>query len=358
MNSFKALSFVVTILTWINPLFCQVNTTSFEFEYNEVKYNGVIESPNQKARGLIVIVPGHGPTDFVGGAEYSELRNFFKKNGFTTCFWDKAGCGKSEGTYDHNQSIESSAEEAIAALSKIKGLNVQGSDQIGLWGISRAGWICPLILEQDPSIAFWISVSGTDQFENSRYMLEANLRAEGRSGPEIDVLMDEWGYYQKVLVNGGESLENFLDAIQNLMKDPYFNPHDFQFTEEIFMSIQNAYQNSGAKYDDSTNLAIMVDNFENMLSKIDIPVLAVFGEKDSQVDWKSTLKLYRKTIGAHPKTNLTIKTFPNGNHTIQKCESGGINENLEKFGYTVCDGYYEVMLSWLNKLPLTQNKRH
>ncbi len=81
MNSFKALSFVITILISSNPLFCQVNSKSFEFEYNDVKYNGAIESPNQKAKGLIVIVPGHGhgPTDFVQGAEYSESRNFSKK---------------------------------------------------------------------------------------------------------------------------------------------------------------------------------------------------------------------------------------------------------------------------------------
>lgn len=330
---------------------------NFKFEYNDITYNGFIELPNQKAKGLIVLIPGHGPTDFIEGAEYSELRSFFNESGYAVCFWDKAGCGKSEGTYNHNQSIESSAEEAIAAISKIKSLNIQGTNQIGLWGISRAGWICPLIIEQDPSIAFWISVSGTDQFENSRYMLEANLRAENKSESEINILMEEWDYYQKILVRGGESYENFLSGISNLMKDSYFNSNNFQFTEEIFEAVQNAYQNNNVSYDDSSNLAIMVNDFENKLSRINIPVLAILGEKDSQVDWKSTLKLYNKTIGANQKAHLTIKTFPNGNHIIQKCKTGGINENLEKFGYAVCDGYYNAMFMWLNKLPLTQNKR-
>lgn len=358
MNSNKIFSFFAIVFICSHPMSCQVNNDNFEFEYNNIKYSGFIELSNQKPKGLIVLVPGHGPTDFVEGGDYKELRDFFNESGFTVCFWNKAGCGQSEGTYNHNQSIESSVEEAIAALSKIKSLNVPGTNQIGLWGISRAGWICPLIIEQDASIAFWISVSGTDQFENSRYMLEANLRIEGRSEPEIDILMDEWDHYQKILVRGGESLENFLHAIPNLMKDSYFNPNNFQFTEDVFKAVQNAYQNSGASYDDSTNLAIMVDDFENKLSRIDIPVLAILGEKDSQVDWKSTLKLYHETIGANPKSDLTVKTFPNGNHTIQKCESGGINENLEQFEYAVCDSYYDTMLMWLNKLTLKQNKRH
>ncbi|MDW3646043.1 MAG: hypothetical protein R8P61_03195 [Bacteroidia bacterium] len=358
MNSLKIFSFLAILFFCSNPIFCQLDSDNFEFEYNDIKYKGSIELPNQKARGLIVLIPGHGPTDFVEGAEYSELRDFFNESGFTVCFWDKAGCGQSEGIYDHNQSIESSAEEAIAALSKLKSLNVPGSRQIGLWGISRAGWICPLIIEKDSSIAFWISVSGTDQFENSRYMLEANLRAEGRSEPEIDLLMNEWDHYQKILVRGGESLENFLNAIPNLMKDPYFNPNNFQFSEEVFNSIQYAYQNNGVSYDDSTNLAIMVKDFENKLKRLDIPVLAIFGERDTQIDWKKTQIIYEKTIGSNSKADLTISTFSNCNHTIQNCESGGINENLEKFGYAVCDGYYDTMLMWLNKLALTQNKRH
>ncbi len=102
----------------------------------------------------------------------------------------------------------------------------------------------------------------------------------------------------------------------------------------------------------------MVNDFENKLSRIDIPVLAIFGERDTQIDWKKTQIIYKKTIGSNSKADLTIRTFSNCNHTIQKCESGGINENLEKFGYAVCDGYYDAMLMWLNKLPLTQNKRH
>jgi hypothetical protein len=80
---------------------------------------------------------------------------------------------QSEGTYDHNQSVQSGAREVLAAIGELKRRNVAGSDHIGLWGISRAGWICPLVIEKVPSVAFWISVSGTDDKE-TRLPLEAN----------------------------------------------------------------------------------------------------------------------------------------------------------------------------------------
>ncbi|MEO1712694.1 MAG: alpha/beta hydrolase [Bacteroidota bacterium] len=354
ISIYHVFSVLVILLGGINPIFSQAVNDYFEFEYNDTKYHGFLELPDQKAQGMVVLIPGHGPTDFGEGAEYLELRNSFKDNGFTVCFWDKAGCGQSEGEYNHGQSIESSAEEALAAITKVKALGVAGSDRMGLWGISRAGWICPLIIEQDPSIAFWISVSGTDPFENSRYMLEANLKVENRSEQEIELLLKEWDFYQKVLVRGGESYESFLAGISNLMQDPYYNSNNFQFTEEIFLAIQNAYQNSGMRYDETTNLAIMVDGFEEKLKTINLPVLAILGEKDSQVDWKKTQAFYEATIGKNSKADLTIKTFPNGNHTIQKCKSGGIDEDLEPFGYAVCDGYYETMLQWLNELPTSK----
>jgi hypothetical protein len=57
--------------------------------------------------------------------------------------------------------------------------------KIGLWGISRAGWIAPLAMAQHPGIGFWISVSGTDDKENFPYFIESNFRIEGRSEVQI-----------------------------------------------------------------------------------------------------------------------------------------------------------------------------
>ena len=58
MNSYKIFSFVAMVFICSNLIFCQVNNDNFEFEYNDIKYKGSIELPNQKVRGLIVLVPG------------------------------------------------------------------------------------------------------------------------------------------------------------------------------------------------------------------------------------------------------------------------------------------------------------
>jgi uncharacterized protein len=200
-----------------------VETEEFYFAFDSFRYSAEIDMPmNKNSNATIVIIPGHGKTDFVGGGHYYELRQFFTRLGFACLVWDKKGCGKSEGVYDHNQSVESSALEAVAAIEEFRHKGISNSKQIGLWGISRGGWICPLIINKYPSITFWISVSGTDQFDNFRYMVETNLRIEGHSNDYISMVMKEWDHYVKVLRYGGESYERFVFSTNKLFTDPFY----------------------------------------------------------------------------------------------------------------------------------------
>lgn len=318
----------------------------FKFDYDGISYDGVVRYPTgTKPKHLVIIIPGHGQTDFVKGNEYGELRSFFTDQGFAVGVWDKAGCGNSGGTYDHGQSVESSAKEAIAAIAALRRKGIRGSQSIGLWGISRAGWICPLIIEKDPSIAFWISVSGTGRLGNNRYMLEANLRAEGRSEAQISKIMKEWDFYRKALVFGGVTYAEFEQGIQTLWQDPYFNSNNIALTEDIFLGTQQYFQNNGLKYDKKTGQAIMLDHLPQILNKMRCPVLAILGKKDTQIDWQETISLYTKAI--HPNLLTTI-TFTHGNHTLHQSKTGAISENTENG--TLVNGYYNGMASWLKNV--------
>ncbi len=97
-------------------------------------------------------------------------------------------------------------------------------------------------------------------------------------------------------------------------------------------------------------MLLMVPNLKEILTNMKCPVLALFGEKDTQLDWKSTLNLYKETLGKRENSVLTIKTFPNCNHSIQKCKTGGMYENLSIDGLGgFCDGFFETMTDWLKE---------
>ena len=164
-----------------------MRTEPFEFVADGNVLRGVIDLPSGRApRAVLLFVHGYGRTDVVAQNWYHDLRSRFTDLGMATVVWDKPGCGKSEGTFDIGQPVESSAREVVAAVRQVRGKTLPGVTKIGLWGISRAGWIAPLAMAHDPGIGFWISVSGTDDKENFPYFIDptsaSKAGAKRRSG--------------------------------------------------------------------------------------------------------------------------------------------------------------------------------
>jgi uncharacterized protein len=350
---------IILILVLLNcTVYSQPKTTEFSFSFENRKYSGLIDQPSSGTpKSTIILIPGSGRTFFVERNAYYELRTFLANQGFAVCTWDKAGCGKSEGTFDNQQPVQNSADEALAAIKEIRHQKISGSGKIGLWGISRGGWICPLIIEKDASISFWISVSGVDAFDNFRYLLETNLKIEGRTDQELKLLMDEFDFCTRHL-RGGKTYEEFIAGTKNLFNDPYCKSMGMGLSnEKEFIEIQSYYQKSGFVYDELTGLQIFVPNFEQTMLKVHCPVLAIFGENDTQVNWRQTKALYERTIGKNNPENLTIKTLPNCNHNILTCKTGGFKENLNQPGLgQPCDGYYDSMKLWLQQQGLASKK--
>jgi len=326
----------------------QKKSEKFEFRFENKTFRGLIESPiNEKPNAIIIIIPGDGKTDFVTGNWWAGVRDNFVSSGLSVCFWDKAGCGESDGDYEHNQSVQNSAQEAYKAIQELKKQEEYKNLKIGLWGISRGGFICPLIYELYP-FDFWISVSGTDDKESFGYLLKSNLMIYGKSKKEALLLYESWMNGHKIFCAGG-SFEDFYQATLPLMQDSLcqklfgFSPEITEEDKELYYSNQSQV----IDFDNKSGLQIYVPDFQTTLSKINCPVLAIFGENDSQVDWRKTKELYEKTIGKATPPLLTVKTFEKCNHSLQKCESCGIGEDLSKYNWSACDGYYETMNDWL-----------
>ena len=346
----------ILMISWllaIPTVFGQVISEPFEFQFEHKILRGLIEKPkDQKPQALVLLIPGYGKTNFVEGNWFSTLRKKLVESGLTVCFWDKMGCGKSEGEFDAQQPVENSADEAIAAIQKIRKLKIPGSEKVGLWGISRAGWICPLINEQFP-IDFWISVSGTDDKENFGYLVKSNLIIEGKSEEEAENLFQAWMLGHKFFCTN-DSYEYYLAAIQPLRQDStcrklfgYTNvPAITEEDRKAYVRNQKSYTSKGY-FDPVSGLWVYIENFDKTLLKINCPVLALFGADDSQVDWRKTKALYEETLAANPNSALTVKVFEQCNHSLQKCITCGYQEDLSTLKWQACDQYYETMEGWL-----------
>lgn len=342
----KQLVLVVLFASFVGT--AQSDQQILNFEFEGVQLNGVLNLPKEeKPKGIVLIIHGSGKTNAVAQDWYSDIRGTIVKSGYVTYMWDKMGCGQSGGTFNYNQSVDNSASEAIAAINSLKEQQIPGAHNFGLYGGSRGSWINPIVISRYKDIAFWISVSGVDDKENFKYLLEQNLRIEGMPKDSIDLISNEWSKATKIQYTGG-SFESAVKATPNLSKNAFilrFNGGPFK-AEDYYK-----YQKQAVKQglDEETGLPIVIKDFDQMLSKIDCPVLALFGEKDRHVDWRKTKALYESTLGKN--TDLTIKSFPNANHNLYKCQTGGFYEFQDNdLPWERPDGFLQAIEDWLAKL--------
>lgn len=349
-----ALIITILVLIVINSQ-AQIKKEIFDFKFEGVLLNGVLNMPeNDNPKGIVLIIHGSGKTNAVAQEWHYDVRETLVKSGYGTYMWDKMGSGKSGGTFDYNQSVQNSALEVIAAINTLKRKKVKGSDKIGLWGVSRAGWINPLVINQYKDIKFWISVSGVDDKENFNYLFEENLRINQYPETTIRLLLNELKEGVR-LTHSGASFEKYMEATKNLRKNKFlrrFN-NETEVTKKGYYDYQKTFMKQ--KLDKATGLIVYVENFEMILSKINIPVLALFGERDKNVDWKKTRSLYKKTLGKN--TDLTIRSFPGCNHNMYKAKTGGFYEfQDDKLPWDRCDGFLNSMTDWLKKIESPSNK--
>ncbi len=152
----------------------------------------------------------------------------------------------------------------------------------------------------------------------------------------------------------GGTFEEYRAATQTLRRDPFmvFLSGGKDEDEASFLGEQKRFLRGTFQVDEASGLMIYVPHFEQMLAQVNLPVLAIFGEKDRNVNWRNTVALYSKTIGENPKASLTIRTFPDGNHNLQQAQTGGLREMMQMSEHHASAGYYEEMADWLRTKAL------
>lgn len=176
---------------------------------------------------------------------------------------------------------------------------------------------------------------------------------EGRTEEQIKLLVGEWQHGFEITSRGG-TYEDYLAATQNLRRDRFmvFLSEGKDEDKGTFLAEQKRFLSGTFQVDPATGLMIYVPHFQQMLARVNVPVLAIFGEKDRNVNWRATEALYSKTIGKNPNASLTIRTFPDGKHNLQQAQTEKLREMLTMREHRATADYYEAMTDWLRSRVL------
>jgi pimeloyl-ACP methyl ester carboxylesterase len=305
---------------------------------------------------------------------YAEHASTLVRSGFAVLRIDKTGWGGGDVQNGGFETLEDRAQEAIAAVKYLQSRPDINASGVGLWGISQGGWVSLMAAASYDGVAFIIPVSGAGvtPADQEVYRVEAQSREAGFDDDEIakavlmrrlmvDILLDEPMYQQINLAQanrfGAGSWREMTELTYGAEpKDPAVEIEQVKKTLE---SIQHERWAEFLELDQVLPLfdnmppeawgtvkaqmgAVMLVDPREYLVRIHVPVLAIFGEKDTSVPVERSIPVYQQYLGEAGNQAFTYKVFANADHGLQ-------------VGGKFADGYFELMLDWLRNLPVAKS---
>jgi len=294
---------------------------------------------------VVLFVHGSSPTDRMGKlGMYLPIMERMLEAGYATFSWDKPGTGESTGQMDGYRVIEQRAQILLDAIEVMKAHPDINAGQIGLWGISEAGYVMPHALSLSEDIAFMICVScpGMAGYDLMAFQVTALALCDGVPDDKADQktrllteldrartyeTYEEYLHYREILAALAGLTAVSLDAY------PVLSEQTWQ---------ENPSVNSGTW------------NPIKVIEQNRIPVLAIFGDRDRQLDPLQGAYAYRKALGQAGSPESRVELFPTANHGIWVAKTGctdEYNQIQEQYVKTLGYGSLDEALEAVRKDP-------
>jgi pimeloyl-ACP methyl ester carboxylesterase len=207
-------------------------------------------------------------------------------------------------------------------------------NRIGLWGISQAGWVMPMALEQTDKVAFMIVVGGGAEAspEQMAYFLGQKVACGGGSVEEATLVERYWAQSRNAT-----GYDEYREAMEVLSEIPRFEDHT-----GITLKV--------AEEDGWTPRRRDTDTFFDPMEVIEhttIPILAFFGELDRNVDPVQGAEAYEAALHKAGNQDYQVVSVPGVAHPLVPARTGCLNES---WGTQLAPEYLETMEAWLQHL--------
>jgi pimeloyl-ACP methyl ester carboxylesterase len=299
----------------------------------------VIQSGNAQIRGTLIV-----PNSAVkvaaliieGGSGWrfaEDMMNYARQaagHGFASFVWDRRGWGTSTG--DKAASFaDLAADVGAIAMDLRRNPKIDGR-RIGFWGFSQAGWIGTLAASRYENIAFLVLFSPalSFPFRQEEENIIHTLQADGESPGDIREALDFFHAKLEYAMFGSD-WHKYESTRQQSSAKPWFRlldaPQDPSDPEFQFLRLNSHY------------------NSLNALAKVHIPVLALFGEFDTNVSPDNGMSLLEQGLDLAGDRNLRMYLVPNANHSLIGVRSSKPHDFIEPIRYA--PGVWSDMWNWL-----------
>lgn len=304
-----------------NPPF-PYNAVEVEFENSKDghKLAGTLTIPEGEGPfPAVVLVSGSGPQDrdetLMGHKPFWVIADHLSRNGVAVLRYDDRGVGKSGGNFAA-ATTEDFTYDALAAVDFLATREEIDSSKIGIAGHSEGGLIAPKAAIRSTKVAFIVLLAGPGVPGADILRLQQRLimKASGVSDADIEEQTKLWDK----IVERFKTLKEGEDASE--LK---------QIVDAHFVGEDEATVSARAQWNTQMD-ALLTPWFRYFLTfdprdalrKVTVPVLAVNGELDLQVDPKQNLPEIERALREGGNKDITIKEFAKLNHLFQTASTG------------------------------------
>lgn len=340
------------------PFNYSVDSVEYDNADKTVHYGATLTKPNNKKDfPTVIIISGSGAQDRDGTLFehklYWVLADYLTKNGIAVLRVDDRGKGKSSlGSNPKELTSADFSYDVEASLNYLLSRADIKKNKIGLIGHSEGGIIAPMVAARRKEVSF-VVLWGAPVIGGAETNTSQNLFLLKKAGIDSNACVQFATLHKTVLSlyrsSTKENLPKRIDSVfaqwrgtltPQQSKALYVTENTVvgQPVQSIYMGLYNIpWMRYFISYDPSSDLR-----------KLDIPVLAINGSKDTQVSADENLQLIESILKATGNKKLTTKKLEGLNHLLQTAITGDDKE-YATIAETMAPTALSYITNWIQK---------
>lgn len=298
----------------------------------------------------VVLISGSGPQDrdstLAGHRTFLVLADYLTRRGIAVLRYDDRGCGKSGGSF-HLANTADFAADALAAWEFLKRHDRIAPGRIGLIGHSEGALAATIIGPRQPEIAFMVFLAGSGIPGKQLLLSQIAAMARGRGVSEA-ALAKELRLNECLLRVIGQQ-DDPLRAESEMQREAsrFLAGINEAEMKELNVSSESLHQDIKAMIADFpwTRFIAAYDPAVD-LGSIHCPLLALNGDKDTQVLADIHLPAIEKALRSGGNKEVTIEKMPGLNHLFQTAQTG-LPREYGKIGETISPMVLQRIGDWI-----------
>ncbi|MGO9649197.1 MAG: alpha/beta hydrolase family protein [Terriglobales bacterium] len=291
--------------------------------------------PGKTPFPAVLLITGSGPQDrdesLMGHKPFLVLSDYLTRKGIAVLRADDRGVGKSTGNFATATTADF-ATDTEAGVTYLKTRSEVNPRKIGLIGHSEGGVIAPMVAARNPDVAFIVMMAGTGVPGDA--LLAAQVEAIGLASGESPEEAAKGAAKEREILTLVETERDEAVLAKEVKEKMAGDVPEAQIGAQL-KRITSPWFRYFLTYDPAT-----------ALRKVTCPVLALNGEKDTQVPPKQNLPAIRKALEQAGNKHFEIDELPGLNHLFQTAKTGAPAEYAE-IEETISPVALEKVANWI-----------